>query len=46
MSIDYKSHFPNLEDAQIEKLEKLKDLYHFWNDQINVISRKDMEHFL
>lgn len=45
MSIDYKSHFPHLEDAQIEKLEKLKDLYQFWNDQINVISRKDMEHF-
>lgn len=42
---DYKSHFPNLADDQIEKLEKLKDLYQFWNDQINVISRKDMEHF-
>jgi 16S rRNA (guanine527-N7)-methyltransferase len=45
MAIDYKSHFPNLDESQIEKLNQLKELYEFWNNQINVISRKDMEHF-
>ncbi len=29
----------------MEKLEQLTPLYHEWNSKINVISRKDMEHF-
>ena len=33
-------YFPNLSDEQIEKFEKLLPLYEFWNEQINVISRK------
>ena len=38
-------YFPNLSDIQIEKFEKLFPLYEFWNEQINVISRKDLESF-
>ncbi len=38
-----KTHFPELTDAQLEQFERLKDLYQFWNEQINVISRKDIE---
>ena len=38
-------YFPNLSDEQIEKFEKLLPLYEFWNEQINVISRKDLESF-
>ncbi len=40
-----KEHFPNLTALQIEQFEKLKELYEHWNEQINVISRKDMENF-
>jgi 16S rRNA (guanine527-N7)-methyltransferase len=39
------SHFPNLSDTQKEQFTKLKGLYEFWNKQINVISRKDMDSF-
>lgn len=38
-------YFPDLTESQIEKLTKLGPLYADWNDKINVISRKDMEHF-
>lgn len=40
-----KKYFPNLKDEQIEKFEKLLPLYESWNEQINVISRKDLESF-
>ncbi len=40
-----KEHFPNLTALQFEQFEKLKELYEHWNEQINVISRKDMENF-
>lgn len=36
-------YFPHLEATQIEKFEKLYDLYSHWNSQINVISRKDID---
>ena len=36
-------YFKNLNATQIEQFEKLFDLYSFWNSQINVISRKDIE---
>jgi 16S rRNA (guanine527-N7)-methyltransferase len=35
-------NFENLTDRQIEQFSKLKDLYTYWNAQINVISRKDI----
>lgn len=37
--------FPNLSPIQIDQLERLASLYELWNSQINVISRKDIEHF-
>lgn len=38
-------HFPELNAAQIKKFEELKPLYLHWNEQINVISRKDTDEF-
>ncbi len=38
-------YFPNLSESQKDKFEKLFDLYDFWNSQINVISREDMDNF-
>ena len=38
-------YFPELTEDQIEKFAKLGPLYKEWNEKINVISRKDMEHF-
>lgn len=40
-----KKYFPDLTDGQVEQFSQLKELYHFWNEQINVISRKDMDQF-
>lgn len=39
------SYFPHLSDEQKSQFEQLGDLYRSWNEKINVISRKDMEHF-
>ena len=38
-------YFPSLSPLQIERFEALKGLYDEWNARINVISRKDMDHF-
>jgi 16S rRNA (guanine527-N7)-methyltransferase len=38
-------YFPNLSDLQRSQFERLKELYLFWNAQINVISRKDIDEF-
>jgi len=38
-------HFKNLSSWQKERFEALLPLYSEWNARINVISRKDMEHF-
>lgn len=38
-------YFPDLTDIQRSQFERLKELYLFWNAQINVISRKDTEEF-
>lgn len=40
-----KKYFPELNKVQLEQLEGLDQLYLEWNARINVISRKDMEHF-
>jgi 16S rRNA (guanine527-N7)-methyltransferase len=37
------SYFPNLTDIQKQQFEQLPALYEFWNNQINVISRKDID---
>ncbi len=39
------SYFPELTSKQIEQFSKLQELYVHWNEQINVISRKDTENF-
>ncbi len=39
-------YFPNLPSAQVEQFLQLQNLYADWNEKINVISRKDMEHFI
>lgn len=36
-------YFPDLSENQIFQFSKLEELYTFWNAQINVISRKDIE---
>lgn len=38
-------YFKNLSATQKAQYSQLKDLYLDWNSKINVISRKDMEHF-
>lgn len=38
-------YFPELTARQREQFSAMKPLYEEWNAQINVISRKDMEHF-
>ena len=38
-------YFPKLDENQLAQFEQLKPLYMEWNEQINVISRKDMEQF-
>jgi 16S rRNA (guanine527-N7)-methyltransferase len=36
-------YFPNLTEEQIDRFEKLYNLYVEWNSKINVISRKDID---
>ena len=40
-----KKYFPDLDPTVEQKLSMLGDLYNEWNTKINVISRKDMDHF-
>lgn len=37
------TYFPKLSDKQKAQFEQLGEVYPFWNDQINVVSRKDIE---
>jgi len=37
-------YFPTLSEQQHRQLEALDALYHEWNEKINVISRKDIDH--
>ena len=38
-------YFPNLTEIQREKFTSLYDIYAFWNNKINVISRNDFKNF-
>lgn len=38
-----KEYFPELDDDQLEKMKSFGELIQFWNDKINVISRKDID---
>jgi 16S rRNA (guanine527-N7)-methyltransferase len=39
-------YFPLLSEQQMQQFDMLPELYAFWNSQINVISRKDIEHLM
>jgi 16S rRNA (guanine527-N7)-methyltransferase len=36
-------YFPHLTEQQLQQLNRLPELYAQWNEQVNVISRKDIE---
>lgn len=38
-------YFSALTETQIQQFAQLGELYNYWNQQINVISRKDMDNF-
>jgi 16S rRNA (guanine527-N7)-methyltransferase len=38
-------YFPTLSTLQVDQFSKLLNLYTIWNNQINVISRKDLDNF-
>jgi 16S rRNA (guanine527-N7)-methyltransferase len=37
------NYFPHVDDLQRKQFEELQSLYSFWNEKINVISRKDID---
>ena len=37
------NYFPHVDEHQRKKFEELSSLYSFWNEKINVISRKDID---
>ena len=37
-------YFPGLSELQLINFSKLEELYRYWNERINVISRKDIDH--
>ena len=37
-------YFPNLTAKQTDNFSQLEELYRYWNERINVISRKDIDH--
>jgi 16S rRNA (guanine527-N7)-methyltransferase len=39
------NYFPDLSQEQQQQFGELKALYAYWNERINVISRKDMDNF-
>ncbi len=45
MTTAAEKYFPSLTDRQRQQLAALRPLYTEWNRKINVISRKDIDHF-
>jgi len=39
-------YFPKLSESQLKKFSELQELYKHWNEKINVISRKDIDHLM
>ncbi len=37
-----RKYFPDLDPRQVEQYSQLQPLYSFWNERVNVISRKDI----
>jgi 16S rRNA (guanine527-N7)-methyltransferase len=44
MVMKAQEYFPDFSADQLQKLEELENLYLYWNERINVISRKDIDH--
>lgn len=42
--LEFKTYFPDLQVKQLDQLTSLAHEVKFWNERINVISRKDIEH--
>ena len=40
-----RKYFNSLSNKQLEQFEAMKPFYEDWNSKINLISRKDMDHF-
>lgn len=40
-----KNYFPEIPKQTFDKMSKLFELYNYWNQRINVISRKDIQNF-
>lgn len=38
-----RKYFPKLNITQHQQLSNLKELYHFWNNRVNLISRNDID---
>lgn len=36
-------YFPDISNIQIEQFRKLSELYTYWNERINLVSRKDIQ---
>jgi len=41
----FETYFPELTPAQADRIVQLRELYAYWNERINLISRRDMEQF-
>ena len=39
-----KKYFPELDNHQLSQFAQLGELYREWNERINVVSRKDIDH--
>lgn len=39
-------YFPELDNHQLDQLDQLQTLYSYWNERINLISRKDIDFLL
>lgn len=45
MENNVRNYFPDLTNQQYDQFAQLESIYRHWNSQINVISRKDIDHF-
>ena len=41
-----KKYFPSLEDDQLKQYDMLVALFIEWNEKVNLISRKDIDHLI
>jgi 16S rRNA (guanine527-N7)-methyltransferase len=39
-------YFPDLSPLQLQRFEQLDGIYKYWNQRVNLISRKDIHHFM